>query len=180
MNLTRKQLEDLYLQMDEVAQNADNHENLAKKSIRGTNRVIYIFTFLGVLLAISILYDFIFLNKAISHSLKSMSVINEQVIELQHTMEKIKSSIGGMGTNVEYLQRISGSVNHITQETEKMSSYMSQLEQQTKILGAETHAISLHTSAINQNFSQINHSVKNISYSVHQTVLPIKQFMPIP
>lgn len=180
MNLTRTQLEDLYLQMDEVAKNSDSHETLAKKSIRGTNRVIYIFTLLGVILAISILYNFIFLNNAISHSLKSMSVINEQVVELRNTMENIKLSIGNMGTNVEYLQRISGSVDHITQATEKMSGYMSQLEQQTKILGAETRSISLHASAIDQNFSQINQSVKNISYSVHQTVLPIKQFMPIP
>ncbi|MCK5813314.1 MAG: hypothetical protein KAH03_03610 [Cocleimonas sp.] len=180
MTLTRQQLEDLYRHMEEVAKSSSDHEVLAKKSIRGTNRVIYIFTGLGAVLAGLIFYDFVFLNKAISRSLKSMAVMNTQVVELRHTMNDITSSIANMGTNVEYLQRISSSVNHITQATRQMNGYMGQLEQQTIKLGLETRAINLHASAIDQNFSQINHSVKNISYSVHQVVRPIKQFMPIP
>lgn len=180
MNLTRQQLENLYGHMDEVAKNSKYSEYLAKKSIKGTNRVIYIFTVLGLILIVSILSEFIFFHKAISHSLKSMATINEQVVELHHTMTDITSSMKTMSTNIEYLQRISGSINNMTQATEQINSYMVQLERQTKILSSQTHAINLHSSNINQNFSQINKSVKNISYSVHQVAKPIKQFIPVP
>ncbi len=180
MNLTRQQLEDLYQNMDEVAQNSKHHEELAKKSIKITNRVIYIFTALGAILVALLLFNFIFFNKAITHSLNSMATINKQVIELRHTMDDITSSIKNMGSNVEYLQRISGSINKMTQATKQMSLSMQQLKQQTKRLSVQTHAISFHSSTINQNFSQINHSVGNISYSVHQIAKPIKQFIPIP
>ena len=180
MNLTRQQLEVLYTHMDEVATNSVESEKLAQKSIRGTNRVIYIFTSLGAILVILILSDFFLLNKAISHSIDSMSVINKQVGELQHTMKRITSSIANMGGNVEYLQRISGSVNRISQETEQMNTYMGQLEQQTLQLGSDTRAISHHATNIGKNFSHINLSVRNISYSVNQAVKPIKQFIPLP
>jgi methyl-accepting chemotaxis protein len=180
MNLTRQQLEDLYTHMDDIAKNSQNNEQLAQKSIRGTNRIIVIFTGLGVVLVVLILSDFFLLNKAISRSVDSMSVINKQVGDLQQTMKRITSSIANMGVNVEYLQRISGSVNSMSQETEQMNTYMGQLEQQTMQLGSNTHSISRHTANIGQNFSRINQSVGSISYSVNQAVKPIKQFMPLP
>ncbi len=180
MNLTRQQLEDLYTHMDDIVKNSQNSEQLAQKSIRGTNRIIIIFTGLGAVLVVLILSDFFLLNKAISRSIESMTVINKQVGELQQTMQRITSSIANMGTNVEYLQRISGSVNSITQETEKMNTYMGQLKQQTMQLGSSTRSISHHTTDIGQNFSRINQSVGSLSYSVNQAVKPIKQFMPLP
>ena len=180
MKLTRNQLEMLYSHMEEVAENSRNHEQLAKKSIRGTNRVIYIFTGLGCLFVFFILFEFILLNKAISHSLNSMLVINKQVSELRDTMQDITSSIGNMGKNITYLQRISSSVNRITQSTQTINGYMSNLEQQTRQLGSDTQFISAHTFTINQNFSQINQSVGHISHSVNQAVKPIKQFIPMP
>ena len=180
MNLTRQQLIHLYTHMDEVSKNSMDAEDLAQKSIRGTNRVIYIFTGLGAILVVLILSDFFLLNRAISRSVESMSVINEQVGDLQHTMQRITSSIANMGDSVEYLQRISGSVNRITQETAEINTYMGQLEQQTMQLGSNTQAISHHTANIGQNFSHINQSVGNISYSINQAVKPIKQFIPLP
>ncbi len=180
MKLSRQQLEALYRHMNEVAENTHGHEYLARKSIRGTNWVIAIFTGIGAILVTLILSYFIFLNQAISHSIESMSVINKQVVELRHTMGDITSSIANMGNNVEYLQRISGSINNMNQTTEKMTAYMKQVEQQTKILGSQANSLALHATVIDQNFSQVNLSVGNISYSVHQAVKPIKQFIPMP
>ena len=180
MNLTRQQLENLYTHMDEVAKNSVTAEKLAQKSISGTNRVIYIFTGLGAIFVILILSYFLLLNRAISHSIDSMSEINNQVGELQQTMHRITSSIANMGGNVEYLQQVSGSVNRISQKTEQINTYMKQLEQRTLKLGTDAGSIRYHTANIGLNFSHINQSVRNISYSVKQAVKPIKQFIPLP
>lgn len=180
MKLTRQQLEALYGHMNEVAVNSHNHEQQAMKSIRGTNRVIYAFTGLGAILAILILVVFALLNKAIDHSVNSMEGINNQVTELRGTMDDITVSIRNMGSNVQYLHKMSGSVNNITQSTESINGYMLELEKRTLKLGANTRAINAYASNIDANFSQINQSMGNISYSVGQAVKPIQQFMPIP
>jgi len=180
MKLTRQQLEGLYVHMNEVAENSDNHEQLAMKSIRGTNRVIYAFTGLGAVLAILIFVVFVLLNKAILHSVNSMSSINNQVAELRGTMDDVTLSIRNMGTNVQYLHKMSRSVNNITKSTEAINGFMGELEKQTSKLGSDTHAIGRYASSIDQNFSQINQSMGKISYSVNQVVKPIQQFIPIP
>jgi len=180
MNLTRQQLEDLYTHMHEMAENSRHFENLATTNIRGTNWIIYIFAGLGVIMVVLILSYFTLLNKAISHSLNSMSLINNQAVELRGTMDSITSSIGNMDSSIKYLPKISGSVNKINQTTEQMNGYMLQLEQQTTKLSSDTRFINTHSTTINQNLSQINQFVGSISSSVHQVVKPIKQFMPIP
>ena len=180
MKLTRQQLEALYGHMNEVADNSHDHEKQAMKSIRGTNRVIYAFTGLGAILAILILLVFALLNKAIDHSVSSMEGINNQVAELRGTMDDITISIHNMGNNVQYLHKMSRSVNNITQSTESINGYMLALEKRTLKLGANTRAINAYASRIDSNFLQINQSVRNISYSVGQAVKPIQQFMPMP
>ena len=180
MRLSRVQLEELYIAMDEVSQNSQKLEKVAKRSIRRTNIVIVLFTGLGAILAFLILSDFYLLNRAISRSINSMDIINKQVVELRGTMDDISSSIDNMGYNVEYLQRIGTSVNKIGNSTVKINSFMQVLNQQTQELGADAKNIGYYASTINQNFSQINNSVGNISFSVYQAVKPIKQFMPIP
>lgn len=180
INLTRQQLENLYNHMDEMAANSRHFEDLATTNIRSTNWVVYILAGLGVIIVILILSYFTLLNKAISHSLNSMLVINKQASELRYTMDNITSSIANMDGNIKYLRKISSSANQINQTTQQMNSYMLQLEQQTTKLGSDTRFLSSHATTINQNFSQINQSVSNISSSVHQAVKPIKQFIPIP
>jgi methyl-accepting chemotaxis protein len=180
MNLTRQQLEDLYTDMDDVAKNSKKHAQFSKKSIVATNRIIYLSTGVGAILVIFILSEFILLNKAISRSLDSMSVINNQVGELRITMHKITGSMVNMGDDIEYLQSISNSVNQLTKTTYKINNHMAELDQQTITLSKNAHYINLHTENIEKNFSQINQSLGNISYSVNQVVKPIKQFMPIP
>jgi len=180
MNLTRQQLEDLYTNMDEMVANSRHFNDLATTNIRGTNWVVYILAGLGVVMVILILSYFTLLNKAISHSLDSMSVTNKQVVELRGTMDNITSSISNMDGSIKYLRKISSSVNRINQTTQQMQGYMGQLEQQTLKLGSDTHFLVSHAATINHNFSQINQSVNNISSSVHQAVKPIRQFIPIP
>lgn len=180
MRLSREQLEELYVAMDEVSESAREYEKQAKNSIRRTNLVIVMFTGLGAVLAFLILSDFYLLNRAISHSINSMTVINSQAKALRVTMDDITSSIENMGTNVEYLQRIGTSVNHITQSTVKINSFMQVLNKQTQELGTDARYISHYASTINKNFNQINYSVGNISSSVNQAVQPIKQLMPMP
>lgn len=180
MNLTRQQLEDLYNHMDEVVENARHFEDLATSNIRGTNWVVYIFAGLGVVIVVLILSYFTLLNKAISHSLNSMSLINNQAVELRGTMDNITSSIANMDGSIKYLRKISGSVNQINQTTQQINGYMLQLERQTTKLGSDTRFLSSHTAVINQHFSQINQSVHNISSSVQQVTKPIKRFIPIP
>jgi methyl-accepting chemotaxis protein len=180
MNLTRQQLKDLYTHMDDVAKNSKNHAQFSKKSIIATNRVIYVSTVLGAILVVLILSEFILLNKAISRSLDSMSVINNQVGELRITMHKITGSMVNMGGDIEYLQQISSSINELTKTTYKINNYMIELDKKTLELGKNAHNINLHTENIGKNFSQINQSLGNISYSVNEVVRPIKQFIPMP
>lgn len=180
MKLTREQLKDLYTLMDDVAKNSKNHAQFSKKSIIATNRVIYVSTALGAILVVLILSEFILLNKAISRSLDSMSVINNQVSELRITMHKITGSMVNMGGDIEYLQQISSSINELTKTTHKINNYMAELDQKTLELGKNAHHINRHTENIGKNFSHVNQSLGHIAYSVGQVVKPIKQFTPLP
>ncbi|MCK5903149.1 MAG: hypothetical protein KAG28_08355 [Cocleimonas sp.] len=180
MRLSRHQLEEFHLNMLEAAENTRENEDAAKQSIRRTNTVIYVFTALGAILAALILYYFLLLNQAISHSIDSMKEINQQVTELRGTMDNVTASIKTMGNNVAFLQNIGDSVGNISQSTQIVDRFMDVLKQETNHLSTHASNIRLHTSNINQNFSQINQSVNNISFSVHQAVKPIKQFLPMP
>ena len=180
MKLTREQLEDFYKNMDDVANHSHESEDRAIRSIRVTNRVIYTFTGLGAILAIVIFFVFVMLNKAIFHSVKSMHSITSQVKELRETMDDVTMSMRNMGNNVQYLHKMSLSVNNIATSTENISNYMQTLEKRTLELGTDTRAISYYASGINKNFSQINRSMGHISYSVNQSVKPIQQFIPLP
>ncbi len=180
MELSRKQLDALHSDMTELLNNADYQSGLTSTNIRGTNRVILIFTVLGAVLAISIFVMFFGLTSAINKSVKSMSAIQSQVVVLSETMDSITGSVKSMGRDVESLWDMNESVGYMVLKTGIINSYIAKLNDQTGRLSTDVSQVRYHVDNVNMRFSSINRSIGGVSHSLHETAKPIRQFIPMP
>ena len=180
MNLSHEQITDLSKCMREVSVNAKEQAAITDQSIRGTNRVITVFTLLGALLAILIFVLFVKLTAAVNQSIVGMQKIEGQVIDLNKSIHGIASSSNGMTDSLGAVVDISHDMGEISDKTLLLNRYLSDVNVQTRQISLDSGYIRFHTSQMNQNFSKINQSIGNISHSLHESAKPIRQFVPIP
>ncbi len=180
MEISRSQIEEIHASMTQLLENANYQDSLNTANIRGTNRVILIFTLLGAILTIAIFIMFFSFTKAINHSYGSMKNMQHQVADLRASMDSITNHVENMGQAVESLSYMNDSVGQIALKTGIINSYIAALNEQSGLLSSEVSYVRYHVDIINQRFSSINQAVNGVAYSMHETARPIKQFIPLP
>ncbi len=180
MILTHEQITELSQCMKDVSLNAKEQEAITDKSIRGTNRVITVFTLLGAFLAIVIFVLFVKLTTAVDQSIVSMGKIEGQVVDLSKSIKGISSSSNGMTDSLSVIVDISRDIGEISDKSLVLNRYLAEISEQTRQISLDSGYISFHTAQMNQSFSQVNKTIGNISYSLHESAKPIRQFIPIP
>lgn len=180
MNLSREQARFLQQNMQEVANTVAQQQATISTSIRRTNLVILSMSVIGVLLVFLTILMFSQLTRSISHSINSMTAINNQVVALRETIGLVEDSMQDMGKNIEYLSFMNEHVAKIAGQTRQINSDISVLHRVTAGIATNTRALRANTQQIDQQFGRINHSFGRVSRSLHEVGKPVRQFFPLP
>lgn len=180
MNISNTQVKQIHASMSELLEHANYQDGLNVQNIRGTNRVIVVFTLLGAIMTLLIFMMFFRFTQAINHSVDSMKHMQSQVVDLRQSMDSITSHIDGMGRDVESLSYISDNAGQIALKTGIINSYIAKLNEQSGLLGADVSNVRFHVDVVNQRFSSINRAVTGVAWSMHEASKPVRQFFPLP
>lgn len=180
MNLSQQQIAFLHKNMKELVVTTERQEARISVSIRRTNIVIISMSIIGILLILLTLLMFNQFSRSITHSIKSMDAINEQVSAFQETMTLVEGSMQSMGKNIEFLSFMNKHVAKMSGRTKQIGINVSALQAETTYLAKDTGALRLSTQYIDQQFGRINNSVGRVSGSLHDIAKPARQFFPVP
>lgn len=180
MKLTRAQLEQLHAHMQDLAGHTYDQENITKKNIIGTNRVIYIFTALGFVITLFIFFMFYKLSSEIEHSVVSMQTMQNQVVTFQKTVTSLTNTIENMGIDVEQLYYMNNSIAQIANQTQVFEDYLGDIATYSQKLSSDSRVLNMSSKKMNITMNHLTKSTGRIAYSLNETAKPIRQFIPIP
>jgi predicted PurR-regulated permease PerM len=180
MKITTEQLEDISSCLQDLADDAKFQKGITRRSIIGTNAVISVFTFLATLIIGIIFYYFFAFNQGVSHSIQSMKIIQEQMVDLRDSMDTVTFSVDEIGQDIGYMEVISTNISTIARSTQGITANIQSMTQHTKSIGKHTRWVRYNTEIINQRFGHLNYSVMQVSQALHHTAKPIKRFFPLP
>lgn len=180
MNLSQQQIAFLHKNMKELVATTERQEAKISVSIRRTNIVIVSMSIIGILLVLLTLLMFNQFSRSVTHSIKSMDAINEQVSAFQETMTLVEGSMQSMGKNIEFLSYMNMHVAKMSGRTKQIGINVSALQAETTYLARDAGELRLNTQYIDQQFGRINNSIGRVSGSLHDIAKPARQFFPVP
>lgn len=180
MNLSQQQITFFHRSMKELVTTTERQQLRISTSIRRTNFIIISMAIIGILLILLTLLMFNKFSRSITHSIKSMDAITEQVSAFRETMMLVEGSMQSMGKNIEFLSFMNTHVAKMSGKTEQIGINVSALHAETTHIATDTGALRLNTQYIDQQFGRINNSLGRASRSLHDIAKPARQFFPIP
>ena len=180
MNLSRQQVDFFHKNMKELAETTERQQASISVSIRRTNLIIVSMAVIGILIVLLTLLVFNQFSRSITHSIKSMDAITEEVTAFRETMVLVEGSMQSMGKNIEFLSFMNDHVAKMSGQTKQIGINVSALQNETIHIAENTGALRLNAQYIDQQFGRINNSIGRVSGSLHDIAKPARQFFPAP